>query len=236
MIASNAAFFEAWPITGGARRPDIFDYLEAGHDRVRFLIARLRQGRGGAPDRRRLFDMLCDALGAYAAAAEQTFYAELLTRAEEEEDKWPARYAVGVHDMAELLVFELSDLEMTDEAWQTDIGRLAAYLEDHFEMEAGDIFRLAKSLFGDDKAVRLGDSYAQAWNQWTDAFGRMPDAPLPFPAERPQASDESGCCYPAPARFEPLRPTSRRARPSRSATRSRSRHRAPLRIRSYPRS
>jgi Hemerythrin HHE cation binding domain len=214
MVASNIAFFEARSTAGGGHRPDIFDHLRAGHDRVRSLIAQLRRGRDSAADRQRLLDMLCDAVEAYGAASEQSLYAGFLASAEEE-DKWPARYAVGVHDMSELMLFELSNLDVSGEAWQAEIGQLAEYLEDHFRLEADEIFPLAMTLFGGEQAARLGDKYEQARRHWVEVFGRVPDAPQPLPAKRPHASETVGRGRPA-TWMERLHRPSRAARPDRS--------------------
>jgi hypothetical protein len=223
MASSDAAQFKVRSTAGGESRPGIFDRMEAGREWLRFLIAQLRQSRDSAPDRRRLFDMLCDAVEAHGAAAEQSLYAEFLARAEEE-NKWPARYAVGVHDMSELLIFELSNLDMAGEAWQADFGQLAEYLEDHFRVEAGEIFQLAKTLCDDEQAVRLGDKYERTRRQWIEVFGRLPAAPQPLPAERSHPVDPAGGDAGLRGRgraatwFERLRRPLRTAGPSRSAT------------------
>ena len=173
MVSLDAASFDFQSMNGGKSCPDIFDRMKASHGQLRFLMARLRQSRDGAPEGRRLFDMLCDAVEAYGAASEQSLYAELLAYAEQE-NKWPARHAVGVHDMSQLLLFELSSMEMAGDAWRAGIGQLAKYLEDHFRAEAGEIFRLAKTLLHSEQAARLGDRYEQARLRWIECFGRVP--------------------------------------------------------------
>ena len=178
MAYSDAAFSTVRAAFGSGRRPDVFDRIAADHKRLRFLMDQLRQTGDAGPDRRRLFDLLSDALEAYGAAAEQSLYAGILARADEE-SAWPARHAVGVHDMAELLLFELSHMEMDGEDWQTGIGQLADYLEDHFRLEANEIFRLAKTLLGGQEAARLGDTYAKVRLKWIDCFGREPAACQP---------------------------------------------------------
>jgi hypothetical protein len=221
MAASNVAVFQVRSVAGGGRRPDIFEHLTACHERLRLLIARLREGADSAPDRHRLFEMLCDAVEAHGAAAEQSLYAELLARAEEE-NKWPARYAVGVHDMSQLLMLELSDLDMAGEAWRAGFDQLAAYLEDHFRVEAGEISQLARTLCDDEQAARLGDTYERAARQWIATFGRVPAALQLLPAERLNAADRAGrdtAVHGRPAKwFQRLRWPLRAASSSRSAT------------------
>lgn len=221
MAASNVAVFQVRSTAGDKRRPDIFEHLKACHERLRLMIARLRQGGDSAPDRHRLFEMLCDALEAHGAAAEQSLYAEFLARAEEE-NKWPARYAVGVHDMSQFLMLELSDLDMAGEAWRADFGQLAEYLEEHFRVEAGDIFRLAKTLCDDEQAVRLGDEYERAARQWIETFGRVPAAPQPLPAERFDLVELTGRDAGPRGRGRPATWFERLRHPLRTAARSRS--------------
>lgn len=184
MAYSGAAFFKIRATRPDRRRPDIFDRLKAGHERLRLLTAWLRESRDGAANRRRLFDLLCDAVEAHGAAAEQTFYAELLARSE---DQRPTRRAVQVYDEAARLIGELSDMEMADDAWQAGIARLSALLEAHFRAEEGATFALARTLIGGEQATRLGDSYEQVRRQWIEVFGRLPDEPLPVVRPGPLA-------------------------------------------------
>ena len=205
----------------GGRRMDIFEHLEASHQRLRLLIARVGQGGNSALELPRLFDTLYDAVEAHGAAAEQSLYAEFLARAEDE-NQWPARYAVGVHDLSELLLLELSDLDMTCEAWQADFARLAEYLEDYFAVEAGDVFRLARALCDDEQAARLGDKYERATRQWVETFGRVPEALHLLPAERSDPVDRparDAAVHGRPATwFQRLRWPLRAAGSSRSVT------------------
>lgn len=221
MAASNVAFFQVGSTAVGGRRPDIFEHLTACHERLRLLIVRLREGGDSVPDRHRLFDTLCDAVEAHGAATEQSLYAEFLARAEKE-NQWPARYAVGVHDMSQLLMLELSDLEMAGDVWQADFAQLAGYLEDYFGVEAGEISRLAKTLCDDEQAARLGDKYEQATRQWIETFGRVPEALQLLPAAPLDPADRAGrdaALHGRPANwFQRLRWPLRAAGSSRSAT------------------
>lgn len=178
MTCSDAAFSTVRAAFGVGHHPDVFDRMAADHKRLRFLMDQLCQSRDAGPDRRRLFDLLSDALEAYGAAAEQSLYAGILARAEEE-TAWPARHAVGVHDMVELLLFELSHMEIDGEDWRAGIGQLADYLEDHFRLEAEEIFPLARTLLDGEAAARLGKTYEQVRLKWIDSFGREPAVSQP---------------------------------------------------------
>jgi hypothetical protein len=221
MASSNAAQVKVRSTAGGESRPDIFDRMEAGRERLRFLIAQLRQSQDGAPNRRRLFDMLCDAVEAHNVAAEQSLYAELLARTE---DQQPARRAVEVHDEAALLIGELSDMEMAGEAWQAGVGRLADHLEGHFRAEERETLPLAKTLLDGEQAARLGDKYERIRLQWIEVFGRLPATPQPLPAERSHPVEPAGGDAGLRGRSRPatwlerLRRPLRTAGPSRSAT------------------
>lgn len=203
---------------GGESRPDIFDRMKADHERLRFLMTRLRQSLDSARDRRRLFDMLCDAVEAHGAAAEQSLYAELLARAE---DQQPARRAVDVHDEAARLIGELSDMEMAGEAWQAGIGRLAEHLENHFRVEERETFPLAKTLLHGEQAARLGDKYERARRQWIEVFGRLPAAPQSLPVERSHPVEPAGRDAGPDVRGRPVTWFERLRRPLRAAGLSR---------------
>jgi hypothetical protein len=221
MASSNAAQVKVRSTAGGESRPDIFDRMEAGRERLRFLTTQLRQSRDGAPDRRRLFDMLCDAVEAHNVAAEQSLYAELLARTE---DQQPARRAVDAHDAAALLIGELSDMEMVGDAWQAGVGRLAEHLEDHFRAEECETLPLAKTLLDGEQVARLGDKYERTRRQWIEVFGRLPAAPQPLPVERSHPVEPAGGDAGLRGRgraatwLERLRRPLRAAEPSRSAT------------------
>ena len=221
MVSWDVAQFKVRSTAGGESCLDIFDRMEAGRERLRFLIAQLRQSRGSAPDRRRLFDMLCDAVEAHNVAAEQSLYAELLARTE---DQQPGRRAVEVHDEAALLIGGLSDMEMAGEAWQAGIGRLAEHLEDHFRAEERETFPLAKTLLDSEQATRLGDKYERTTRQWIEVFGRLPAVPQPLPAAGSHPAEPAGGDAGLRGRSRPatwlerLRRPLRAAEPSRSAT------------------
>ncbi|GAB4392627.1 MAG: hypothetical protein Tsb0032_09010 [Kiloniellaceae bacterium] len=187
MAYSDTAYVTFRPAVG-EDRPDVFQRIEADHQRLRDLLDQLRHGRGRHSDPAHLFDQLCDAVEAYGAAAEQSLYAELLARAGQE-DQWPARQAVAVHDMAELMLFELSFMEIDSADWHAGLDQLAGYLEDHFRLESGEVFLLAKSLLDRDEAVRLGSTYAQARLKWIDCFGRAAAASEPAFVTRPGFPD-----------------------------------------------
>jgi hypothetical protein len=178
-------------INGGGRDPDVFDRMEADHKRLRFLLDRLRQSRDAAPQRPRLFDLFCDALESYGAASEQSLYAEMLARADTD-NKWPARHAVAVHDMSEFLTFELSGMEMTGEDWRAGIRQLSEYLEDHFRVEASEVFPLARTLLDREEAARLGEKYAQEKRDWIARFARVPATSQPAPVKHSQIADMLG--------------------------------------------
>lgn len=177
MGSSDTAVFAIRPTAGGKSRPDVFDRMIAGHDLLRLLMARLLRSRDSGPDRRRLIDQLSDAVEAHGAAAEQSFYAALMARTE---DQRPIRHAVYVHDEAALLIDALSDREMTGETWLVGVCRLAEHLEDHFREEEGKTIPLARTLLDGAQAARLGGKYEQARRQWIEDFGHGP-VQLPGP-------------------------------------------------------
>lgn len=189
MTSSEAAIPTVRAAFGSGRHADVFDRMAADHKRLRFLMDQLRQSRDAGPDRHRLFDLFCDAVEAYAAAAEQSLYAAILARADDE-TAWPARHAVAVHDMAELLLFELSHMEMGGEDWRAGIGQLADCLEDHFRLEAEEILPLAKTLLDGEAAARLGKTYEQVRLNWIDSFGREPAVAQPAQVKHSKILDK----------------------------------------------
>lgn len=219
MASSNAAHVKVRSVVRGDGRPDVFDVMKADHERLRHLLAGLRESRDAGLDRRRQFDLLCDAVEAHGAAAEQSLYAVLLARAE---DQRLARCAVDAHDEAVRLIDELSDLEMAGEAWQAGLGRLTQHLESQFRIENSETFPLARVLLGADEAARLADSYERATHQWVEAFGRLPAEFQPLPMARQHPVVPSGRGGRLRARRRPATWLGRLRRPLRAAGPSRS--------------
>lgn len=165
---------------------DIYECLKADHRRQRDLAARVLEAPDGSCETQGLFDQLCDAVEANAAAEEQTLYAALLTHPE---GRALAQRSVGEHDEAAMLIDALADKEFCTSAWLTDFARLVSVLEHHFSTEEAEAFDLACSLIDPARAKGLGERYAAAKHRWLATYGRQ--LPETSPASRPTSQPAS---------------------------------------------
>lgn len=137
---------------------DIYTRLEKDHEKQRRLSDQLLETTGDSPERKRLFEALKTEIEAHAAAEEQTFYAELISHADGQEQ---ARHSVAEHKEAADLLEELTDADMASGGWLTKFKTLKHDLEHHMDEEEADVFDLARSLISDEQAKKLAANFEE---------------------------------------------------------------------------
>ena len=135
---------------------DIYARLKDDHGKQRGLCAGLAKTSGDTAERRRLFRELKQEIEAHAAAEEQTFYAELIACAEGQEK---ARHSISEHKEAADILTELADMDMNTGGWLTRFKTLHDDLLHHMDEEEDEVFRLAKSLIGAERAEELASEF-----------------------------------------------------------------------------
>ena len=137
---------------------DIYECLKADHDMQRDLASRIMATQGDSDERNSLWEQFKPEAEAHAAAEEQTFYVELMSKTEGQPR---ARHSVSEHKEAADLIDELSDLDMGSSGWIQKFETLKDELEHHMDEEENEVFDKARQLISDDSAVRLAAEFQQ---------------------------------------------------------------------------
>lgn len=131
---------------------DIYSLIRRDHQRVRELFAKLEDDSGNGAERAPLFALLKGELTAHRTAEEATFYAALSTLPEIS-DRIEA--ALEEHVDIDELLQELSEVDVEDEAFATQLAELREEVEHHVDEEEGEVFDEARELLTDEQAERI---------------------------------------------------------------------------------
>jgi hypothetical protein len=137
---------------------DIYQQLEADHDRQRELMAAVSESCADLNERRRLFYDLCAELDAHAAAEEQTFHAALLTQSKDHER---IRQRVGEHNEIAALIADLASADLGEPAWLCRFKEFMGKIDHHLDKEESGDFALARRHLDDAQAATLGERFAK---------------------------------------------------------------------------
>lgn len=135
---------------------DIYQRLTKDHDKQRELASRIMKTSGDSDDRRHLWAQFKPEAVAHADAEEQTFYAELMSKPDGQEQ---SRHSVSEHKEAADLIEELSELEMNSGGWIMKFEKLKEELEHHMDEEETEVFKLAKTLIPELTAKKLAQDF-----------------------------------------------------------------------------
>lgn len=140
---------------------DIFSQLKRDHDQIRSLFEKVEQAPD-TKDRLDLFGEVKRALTAHSKAEDQTFYTELETDEELEDDIVDARQE---HELIDQLIAEVEGTDPDDGRWMTRLVELKDAVERHVREEEDQIFPLARELLNAEDADVLGKSMRQLEEQ-----------------------------------------------------------------------
>lgn len=135
---------------------DIFDRLTDDHGKQKGLAAGLTDTSGDSAERRRLFAALKEELETHAAAEEQVFYAELIAKPEGQSK---ARHSIAEHKKASDLIEQLEGNDMSSPGWLQTFSKLQHEIVHHVEEEERDVFPLARTLIGDERATDMAREF-----------------------------------------------------------------------------
>ena len=125
---------------------DIFDRLEADHDKHRALLDRLDRTQGEA--RRELFEEFTYEVKGHAAAEEQALYSTMLRKPEETAC---ARHSVAEHHEIEELLNDVAAVDGASAEWPRHFAALKDKYLHHIREEEDEMFpRFARELSEDD--------------------------------------------------------------------------------------
>jgi len=140
----------------------IYERIQQDHDEHRRMMRELAETTGDSEQRRRLFAEFKREAESHADAEEQTFYAELMSRPESQEQ---ARHSVTEHKETDDLLAKLADTEMDQSNWLTTFKQLREELEHHMQEEEDEVFALARKLLDDAAATSLAERFEQRKTQ-----------------------------------------------------------------------
>lgn len=136
---------------------DIYKALKQDHDEVKSMLEKLSDTTERAEKtRQQTFERLKLELIAHSRAEEEVFYAALREHDDIRDDVLEGEQE---HHMVDVLLEELSDLDVTDEQWTAKLTVLKEQIEHHVEEEEGELFKQAKKRLDDDQAEHLADEF-----------------------------------------------------------------------------
>lgn len=129
------------------------DLLKAQHDEVKKLFARYGKLADHADaQRRELFEMIADRLGAHTTIEEQYFYPA--ARARDTEDL--LREALEEHLSAKRIIADLLEMEPDDAEFDAKMKVLREQIDHHVEEEESDLFKKVRKLLSKEQLDDLG--------------------------------------------------------------------------------
>lgn len=136
---------------------DIYKALKQDHDEVKSMLEKLSDTTERAEKtRQQTFERLKLELIAHSRAEEEVFYAALREHDDIRDDVLEGEQE---HHMVDVLLEELSDLDVTDEQWTAKLTVLKEQIEHHVEEEEGELFKQAKKRLDDDQAESLAAEF-----------------------------------------------------------------------------
>lgn len=138
---------------------DIYKALKQDHEEAKEMLEKLSDTTERAvKTREETFEKLKTELTAHSRAEEAVFYAALRDHDESRDD---ALEGEQEHHMVDILLKELSQMDVSDEQWTAKLTVLKEQIEHHVEEEEGEMFDTAKKLFSDEQAESLGEAFEE---------------------------------------------------------------------------
>lgn len=112
--------------------------------------------------RQTLRQTFADLLMAHSKAEEDVFYQPLRDQKETHDIILEAQEE---HHLAETVLKEILDLDVSDETWVAKVEVLQESLKHHIEEEEEEIFPKAQKILSSDEAKRMGEAFEEAMSQ-----------------------------------------------------------------------
>jgi hypothetical protein len=137
---------------------DALTLLKNDHDEVKKLLKELEgTTERGVATRRDLFGRIKRDLTVHEIIEEEIFYPTLK---EHPKAKDIVLEGYEEHDVVNILLGELSDLDPSDETWGAKAKVMKENVEHHIEEEEGEMFRDARQIFDKAELEQLGEQMA----------------------------------------------------------------------------
>lgn len=138
---------------------DIYGVLKQEHQEVRELLEKLSESSEKAiKTRQKGFEKLRAELNAHSRAEEEVFYAALRDHENAHSDVLEGEQE---HHMVDVLLEEMSQLEVSDERWTAKLTVLKEQVEHHADEEEQDMFKKAKKILSTEQAKSLAEEFQQ---------------------------------------------------------------------------
>ena len=133
---------------------DAITLLKADHDRMRDLLTQLESTtERGVKTRTELFATIKGELTVHEVIEEEIFYPELKAHPKAKDI---VLEGYEEHHVVDLVMGELENLPVDDEAWGAKAVVMKENVEHHMEEEEGEMFKQARSVFDQAELEDLG--------------------------------------------------------------------------------
>lgn len=138
---------------------DIYKALKKDHEEVKNMLEQLSDTTERAvKTRQQMLQRLREELTAHSRAEEEVFYSALR---ENDETRSDVLEGEQEHHMVDVLLQELSELDVSDERWTAKMTVLKEQVEHHVEEEEGELFSEAKKVLSKEQAAQLAEAFEQ---------------------------------------------------------------------------
>jgi hypothetical protein len=137
---------------------DAIAMLKADHDKVKELLTELESTtERGVKRRTGLFTTIKEELTVHEVIEEEVFYPALKAHPKAKDI---VLEAYEEHHVVDVLMGELSALDVSDETWGAKALVMKENIEHHIQEEEGEMFRQARRVFDAAELRELGDRMA----------------------------------------------------------------------------
>ena len=138
---------------------DVFELLEADHEKVKGLFNRLTEGSDNAvKTREALFKQLATELALHTKVEETIVYPRLK---EVDELREMVEEGIEEHQEAEQLLEALASMPKDDKQWNATLLELKKAIEHHVQEEENELFPEARELIAEDELVEMANTVTQ---------------------------------------------------------------------------
>lgn len=135
----------------------IYDELKHDHEEVKQMLEELCELSARAGRRKAvLFEKFKAEMIAHSRVEEKVFYDALKGKKEGKEE---ALEGYEEHHLVDVMLREMSRLDVGDERWKAKLKVLKENIEHHIEEEEKEIFDTAEDILSDEEAEEIGERF-----------------------------------------------------------------------------
>jgi hemerythrin-like domain-containing protein len=147
---------------------DIFAHLKQDHDKVKKIMNQIEETTERAEKTRtELFELFKSSMLSHSKAEEETFYAALK---DQDETRDLVLEAIEEHAVVEKLIFELTELPVSDETWTAKFSVLKENVEHHIKEEENELFKKARNIFSKGQPQEIEQEFSELEEEYKNAM------------------------------------------------------------------